>query len=469
MLSLSAAKYIHDCSPILHSKFPTSFELFSLSDNEKLYPVVVSIDPGSTVGIAAMCGDIVIWQEQLYLEAEKKRGNVTTSISRRLTTRRTYRRSRRARKTRHRKPRFNNRKAGRNVCKICGNNVRTSKVLCKPCLEKVEGKHQKYRNVERQYFHLPPSIKARWDVVLRIIKRLPFDIDLIIVENVYFDFQAIENPNITGREYQYGKLAYYRNLKSACKTRDNWKCTVCGSSENLHVHHIKSRSKGGTDRLKNVLTVCRDCHYKHHNGQPIKKLNRSAKSNDFFKEATHTQQGKNYFIYQLRQIAAVKTIYGYLTNMYREKLNLEKTHINDAIAMAGYKIRCKPKQFNGYINTFHVRKQNRQLHVANIGKGETQRKSFNRCYAINKRLNKKVYLHDIVRTPMGLGFISGFTGSSCYVKDSTGKQLCRINKKGNKTNTFSISQLERICKNKSLVSFLVPSSLRFHIQNEIRF
>jgi len=40
--------------------------------------------------------------------------------------------------------------------------------------------------------------------------------------------------------------------------RDGWRCTVpgCTSHRNLHAHHIRFRSAGGSDALENLTTLC---------------------------------------------------------------------------------------------------------------------------------------------------------------------------------------------------------------------
>jgi hypothetical protein len=40
--------------------------------------------------------------------------------------------------------------------------------------------------------------------------------------------------------------------------RDAWRCTVpgCTSYRNLHAHHIRFRSAGGSDELENLTTLC---------------------------------------------------------------------------------------------------------------------------------------------------------------------------------------------------------------------
>ena len=40
-------------------------------------------------------------------------------------------------------------------------------------------------------------------------------------------------------------------------------CKVCGQ-EAHDIHHIKYRSQGGTDDIKNLVALCRTCHEKAH-------------------------------------------------------------------------------------------------------------------------------------------------------------------------------------------------------------
>ena len=54
--------------------------------------------------------------------------------------------------------------------------------------------------------------------------------------------------------------------------RDGYKCQICGSTENLEVHHIKHREDGGTDALGNLVTLCALCHAEQHKGEPIHNL-----------------------------------------------------------------------------------------------------------------------------------------------------------------------------------------------------
>lgn len=55
-------------------------------------------------------------------------------------------------------------------------------------------------------------------------------------------------------------------------TRDGFKCVECGSREELQIHHIKYRSKGGTDEPDNLVCLCVRCHYRRHKDEPVGKI-----------------------------------------------------------------------------------------------------------------------------------------------------------------------------------------------------
>lgn len=48
--------------------------------------------------------------------------------------------------------------------------------------------------------------------------------------------------------------------------RDNYTCQNCGrkggpmGQAELHAHHVVPKSKGGTHRVENLQTVCKECH-----------------------------------------------------------------------------------------------------------------------------------------------------------------------------------------------------------------
>ncbi|MHB8616307.1 MAG: HNH endonuclease [Candidatus Acidiferrales bacterium] len=71
----------------------------------------------------------------------------------------------------------------------------------------------------------------------------------------------------------------YDELRKQVLKRDDWRCQNCGSSENLHVHHLQSRGRLGDDTLENLITLCvcchRDVHLKFRRTTPNENASRS--------------------------------------------------------------------------------------------------------------------------------------------------------------------------------------------------
>jgi 5-methylcytosine-specific restriction enzyme A len=62
----------------------------------------------------------------------------------------------------------------------------------------------------------------------------------------------------------YSPNSRFNKLRHQVFSRDNFKCSWCGSRINLTVDHIKERHLGGTNELNNLRTLCKDCHEKRH-------------------------------------------------------------------------------------------------------------------------------------------------------------------------------------------------------------
>jgi len=178
----------------------------------------IKIDPGSkTTGIA------VIQEETGRVTSALEISHRGQQIKDSLESRRSLRRGRRNRKTRYRKPRFLNR--------------------------------------TRKQGWLPPSLESRtanietW--VRRIKKVCP--VTAISQELVRFDFQQMQNPEISGVEYQRGELFGFE-IKEYLLTKWGRKCAYCGV-ENVpfEIEHILARSKGGSNRVSNLCLSCHSC------------------------------------------------------------------------------------------------------------------------------------------------------------------------------------------------------------------
>ncbi len=185
--------------------------------------VEFKVDPGAkTSGLAVVAdfkrGKCVLWAGELTHRGWQIRDA--------LLKRRQLRRGRRTRKTRYRKPRFDNRR--------------------------------------RKKGWLPPSLMSRIDNVMTWYKRLLrfVPITKAAMELVRFDTQKLENPEISGVEYQQGTLMGYE-VREYLLEKWGRKCAYCGIEHvPLQVEHINPKARRGSNRVSNLTISCDDCNKK---------------------------------------------------------------------------------------------------------------------------------------------------------------------------------------------------------------
>jgi hypothetical protein len=98
----------------------------------------------------------------------------------------------------------------------------------------------------------------------------------IAVETVRFDMQKMENPEISGTEYQQGELLGYE-VREYLLEKWGRKCAYCAKEGvPLEVEHIKPRSSGGSNRVSNLTIACRTCNEKK-GSQPIEDFLKNSK------------------------------------------------------------------------------------------------------------------------------------------------------------------------------------------------
>lgn len=210
----------------------------------------------------------------------------------------------------------------------------TQRAMCRRTRRSCKLRYRPVRFLNRgKKGFLPPSIKYRKDVILRVLadmgKRL--NITEAVVEQGQFDTSSMAaGYKLTGKEYQ--KSEYKGNTwRQKVLWRDRYACQHCGDTDRLQAHHIQYKSKGGTNRVDNGLTLCEECHSDLHEG--LWKFNRKIKH---FKYPTHLQQGKWYLFNELKKrFETVKICFGWMTAKARARLNLKKDHHFDASAMLG--------------------------------------------------------------------------------------------------------------------------------------
>ena len=285
--------------------------------------ITLGVDSGSKhIGLSATTRSKVLFESDVEL-----RNDIVNLLS----IRRQNRRTRRNRKTRYRKPRFNNRR--------------------------------------RKEGWLAPSVQNKVDSHLTVIRKVHeiLPITKIIVEVASFDIQKIKNPTISGTEYQQGEQLNFWNVREYVLFRDCHTCQCCkGKSKDkiLNVHHIESRKTGG-DASNNLITLCETCHTGYHKG--IVKLPKTIHRGMSFKEATFMGIMRWAFYNKLKEIYPnVNLTYGYITKNTRIRNSLPKEHYIDARCISG-----NPKAISNGTVYYQkkVRCHNRQIHKNTILKG----------------------------------------------------------------------------------------------------
>ena len=258
--------------------------------------ITLKLDPGSkTTGIALLFDSKVIFGAELTHRGQ--------AIKASLESRRALRRGRRNRHTRYRQARFLNR--------------------------------------TRKKGWLAPSLQHRVETTLTWVNKLRklAPINSIVQELVRFDLQQLENPEISGVEYQQGELQGYE-VREYLLNKWNRKCAYC-SVENipLQIEHIQPKAKGGSNRISNLCLACEKCNQKK-GTQDIQRF--LAKKPDILKhilaqakrplkDAAAVNSTRWALFSRLKETGLpVLTGSGGLTKFNRTRLQLPKTHWLDA-------------------------------------------------------------------------------------------------------------------------------------------
>ena len=191
---------------------------------------------------------------------------------------------------------------------------------------------------------LAPSLKHKLDSHIKFIEYLYsiLPISSCTIEVANFDIQKMNNDEISGVEYQQGDMMGFWNLRAYILHRDNHKCQNAdcknkGKEQILEIHHIKYKSLGGTDNKNNLITLCNKCHTSpnHKKGKFLFDWCQKGKKVRGFKDATFMSVVRWYLVNNLKErYPNIKTTYGYITKNHRIDHSIEKTHYNDAFAIA---------------------------------------------------------------------------------------------------------------------------------------
>ena len=258
--------------------------------------IALKLDPGSkTTGIALLQSEKIIFGAELTHRGQ--------AIKASLESRRSLRRGRRSRHTRYRQARFLNR--------------------------------------TRKKGWLAPSLQHRVETTLTWVNKLRriAPIGLIVQELVRFDLQQLENPEISGVEYQQGELQGYE-VREYLLNKWNRKCAYC-DAENLalQVEHIHPKAKGGSNRISNLCLACEKCNLKKGTQNIEQFLTKKtdilkhilAQAKRPLKDAAAVNSTRWALFSRLKETGLpVLTGSGGLTKFNRTRLQLPKTHWLDA-------------------------------------------------------------------------------------------------------------------------------------------
>jgi len=266
-------------------------------------PLRLKVDPGSrTTGMAVVAtyqrGQVCVFAAELH-----HRG---LQIKESLYKRRGVRRGRRSRHTRYRKPRFKNRR--------------------------------------RRVGWLAPSLESRVQNVVQWAKRLMRWMPLtdLSMEAVRFDMQRLENPEISGVEYQQGTLFGYE-VREYLLEKWGRKCFYCDIADvPLQIEHIHPRSAGGTDRVSNLTLACAKCNQKKGNkdaktflkGKPEKYAALLKQAKKCLKDAAAVNSTRTALRKRLAELGlSLEVGSGGQTKYHRCRQGFPKTHWLDAVCV----------------------------------------------------------------------------------------------------------------------------------------
>ncbi len=71
-----------------------------------------------------------------------------------------------------------------------------------------------------------------------------------------------------GNDKPRKRKAIPKHIKDEVRKRDGNQCRACGSTENLHLDHVKPFAKGGKDTVRNLQLLCGP----HNRAKGTKKL-----------------------------------------------------------------------------------------------------------------------------------------------------------------------------------------------------
>jgi len=226
-------------------------------------------------------------------------------------------------------------------------------------------RHPRWRN-RKNKLALTPTVRHLIDshvnVVRFICKHIPWDKLKINLEFCKFDLNAISgNRNASG--------SGYNNTKAYILARDSYTCQQCDAKNVvLEVHHKIERINGGTNAPSNLITLCSDCHSKHHAG--------TINANDLvpkqFRDTGVLNTAMPSIYKELATYIPTYKYFGYETKAISQRYNISKSHVNDAMILSLIDLDLAKVEYIDFkVNLNH--KQYRRHNRARVSKQEDRK------------------------------------------------------------------------------------------------
>lgn len=314
-----ARRLLREGKAAVYKRYPFTIILKREVPEPKTTDYTLSIDPGSK------CTGLAITDSEQHIVACFELHHRGSAIKKNLQAKAGYRRSRRTRKLRYRPARWQNRS-------------RKAPVLTADGWE-----YQSFGQSSQGW--IAPSLMSRVFNIHTWVQRLSklYPVTQLAVEHVKFDTQLMQNPEISGVEYQRGTL-YEAELWEYLLEKFGRKCFYCGAKNvPLEKEHILPKAKGGTNRVNNLTVSCHPCNQEKGNQHPneiegklgkrVQQAMRAAKKPLKDAQAVNTIRWK---IVETLKATGLPVIYGTggKTKFHRKQAGLPKTHYYDAACVA---------------------------------------------------------------------------------------------------------------------------------------
>ena len=264
-------------------------------------PVALKLDPGSrTTGIALVRVEQTETGERhhaLHLAELTHRGY---EVHQHMSQRKGYRRRRRSTNMRYRAPRWRNRR--------------------------------------RPKGWLPPSLRSRIGNVLTWARRYQHWVPLtrIEVERVKFDMALMQYPEVSGIEYQRGELFGWE-VRSYLLEKFQRHCVYCRCTNvPFEIDHVVPRSRGGTNRISNLVLSCHECNDAKGNQTALEfgHPEVQAQARKPLADVAAINATRFALVEALRSMdLPIGTWSGGRTRWNRDRFQIEKTHAHDALCV----------------------------------------------------------------------------------------------------------------------------------------